>query len=81
MRAKPCSNRNSKLASYYRRQGDTRRAAEMEVECWRMEDKFHVSRVNLPTLSHSETHRDRKKDGKRADRTRLSLLGRIFRRS
>lgn len=68
------------LAGYYDRLGEGRRAAEMEERCLRMRDKSQKSLVSLPALSHSDTHRNRKKDGKRAGKLRLFLLDRVSRR-
>jgi hypothetical protein len=69
----------SKLAGYYDRLGDSGRAAKMGEECLRTRDQPSVNRANSPALPRSDTNRDCKKDGKRAAKTRLSLLDRISR--
>jgi hypothetical protein len=69
----------SNLAGYYDRLGDSGQAAEMGEECWRTRDQSTVNRANLPALPRRDTNRDGKKDGKRAEKTRLSLLDRISR--
>jgi hypothetical protein len=69
----------SKLARYYDRLGDSGLAAKMGKECLRTGDQSPVNRANLPALPRSDTNRDCKKDGRRAEKTRLSLLDRISR--
>jgi hypothetical protein len=66
----------SKLAGYYDGVGDSRRAAETEEECLRTRDHSPMDCANLRALPRNDTNRNCKKDGKRAEKTRLSLLDR-----